>query len=73
MTYKFYTSWQQQPALIPFSLITVTNAHRPYSYGCLRVLLCVFFPTVNGNKLDATAPPITPLHHRWSNSIKSMA
>ena len=57
MTYKFYTSWQQQPALIPFSLITVTNAHRPYSYGCLRVLLYVFF-----QPLSATNQ--TPLHHQ---------
>lgn len=73
MTYEICSGWQQQPALIPFSLITVRTAQQPYSYGCLRVLGYGFFPTVNGKKSDTTAPPITPLHHRWSNSIKSRA
>ena len=73
MRYEFFSRSQQKPAFISFSLITVRTPQQPYSYGCLRVLWCGFFPTVNGKKLDTAAPLITPLHHRWSNSIKSRA
>lgn len=73
MSYEFFAQWQQKPALTSFSLITVRTPRQPYSYGCLRVLWCDLFPTVNGKKLDTAAPLITPLHHRWSNSIKSRA
>jgi len=73
MHYEFFNGWQQQPALSPFSLITVRTAQQPCFQGCLRVLSHVYFLTVTGKKPDAPAPQIAPMHHRWSNPIKSRA
>ena len=73
MTYGFCASWQQQPALSHIKSIRVRTSRQPYSYGCLRVFSHVFFLPIKGEKSDTTAPPITPMHHSWSNPIKSMA
>jgi hypothetical protein len=73
MTYGLCGCWQQQPALNPLSFITVRTAQQPFSYGSQRAVSHGYFLAVNGMNSDTPAPKFTPMHHRWSNPIKSRA